>query len=420
MVNNLNGKKLLILGAYSSEIEIIEEAKKHGIYTIVTDNHMDWSLAPAKYKADEAWNISWSDIESLYKKCVEEKIDGCMAGFSERRVAYAQKLCHMLDLPFYTDGAKLDIIFDKSKFKAACKKCGIRVPKEYSTADDEIVFPVIVKPSDNGGSRGISICYDAKELIEATRAAKLYSDKNEVLIEEYIKSDEVMVYFLVHNGIVDFSAMCDRMMHKFSDKITQLPVGYYFLSKYLSVFKEHNLHKFVNLIKSLEIKNGLIAFQSFVVGNDVIPFDPTYRLDGTISYHLLSLSRETNHLEMLINYSLTGSMGNDEIISKWEKPELEKENFEMTILLGKGTISKIVGINQIKSLKNVVYVYQNLFEGDQLSKEADFSQIAFRIHIRANNKKELKSTVEQINEILKVYDSNNANMIIYRMDPNYL
>lgn len=62
---NLTGKKLLILGATAGEISLVKRAQKYGIYVIVTDNHTDYTLAPAKNVADEAWDISWSDIDTL-------------------------------------------------------------------------------------------------------------------------------------------------------------------------------------------------------------------------------------------------------------------------------------------------------------------------------------------------------------------
>ena len=56
--------KLLVLGATYNEIVVIERAKAKGIYTIVTDNNTDYSKSPAKYVADEAWNISWRQQSS--------------------------------------------------------------------------------------------------------------------------------------------------------------------------------------------------------------------------------------------------------------------------------------------------------------------------------------------------------------------
>lgn len=81
---NLTGKKLLILGATAGEISLVKRAQKYGIYVIVTDNHTDYTLAPAKNVADEAWDISWSDIDTL-EKCKCKII---------RRIVLPQKISH--------------------------------------------------------------------------------------------------------------------------------------------------------------------------------------------------------------------------------------------------------------------------------------------------------------------------------------
>ena len=68
-------KKLLILGATAGEIALIRRAQAQGIYVIATDNHMDYSLAPAKRIANEAWDISWSDLdEDQWRPCGLQRI----------------------------------------------------------------------------------------------------------------------------------------------------------------------------------------------------------------------------------------------------------------------------------------------------------------------------------------------------------
>ncbi len=235
-MDELKGKKLLILGAYNSEKEIVNVAKKMGVYTIVTDNNLDWDKAPAKKLADEAWNISWSDIELLKEKCIEEKVDGVLAGFDEFRIKLASKLSKEIGKPFYTDGSKLDDILDKEKFKKACKECKIRVPKEYIYGDKNIEFPVIVKPCDTGGSSGITICYSKDEFDEAYNKAKEISRSGKILIEEYIRSDEVIFHLTVHNGNIDLSAMCDKKTHLFDKKIPQITIRYAFSIKIFRYF----------------------------------------------------------------------------------------------------------------------------------------------------------------------------------------
>lgn len=414
MNQEYSGKKLLILGAYASEIEIIVAAQKMGVYVIVTDNHENWDDALAKKVADEVWNISWSDMESLCQKCLSDHIDGIMAGFSERRIHYAQRLSELIKKPFYSNGAKLDEIIDKIQFKQACINSGIVVPKVYRYGDN-IEYPVIVKPADNGGSRGITVCYSSQDFEGAYQKALDASDNKTVVIEQYIVADETMVYFTIHNGVADVSAMCDRYMHHFGTGITQLPIGYYFPSKHLDIFLKYNLEKFRLLIQNLGIKNGLIAFQSFVVGNDVIPFDPTYRLDGTMSYHICESITGSNVLNMLIRYSLTGSMGKDAMITGLENPSFKKVGFELPVLLRKGVIKTIEGIDDVKKLNPVIHVFQGHFAGDSMSKAADFSQILCRIHMIAEDVQAIKETIQEIYRLLKVTDENGEDMIICRL-----
>ena len=412
-MNNLFGKKLLILGATASENEIIAAARQMGLYAIVTDNHTDWSFAPAKYLADEAWNISWTDTDQLVEACQKAHVEGCMAGFSENRVKAALKLSHALGVPFYADGADLDTISDKGKFKAACAAAGIRVPKQY-WENEEVVFPVIVKPADNGGSRGITICYNSEELQEGVSKARACSPAASVIIEEYLSYDEIMVYFTVHDGEATLSLMCDRYMHRFDRNITQLPVGYYYPSRHLTHFRIHALAEYKRLIRSLGIRNGLIAFQAFAAGDNVIPFDPTYRLDGTMAYHISEYRNGTNVLQRMITMSLTGSMGDGAEILRLEKPALERPAFELPILLGKGMIRSIRGLDKISQLPEVIYVNQRHTVGEFMEKKADFSQILCRIHICADSDSAILAVVKQIFDWIQVEDEAGQDMVLGR------
>ena len=402
-------KKLLILGATYTEVEIINAAKHMNLYVIVTDNHTDWSLAPAKYCADEAWDISWSDIDTLKTMCLNHGVNGIMAGFSEKRVICAQKLCELLNLPFYAEGSDLDIITDKIKFKHACIKSGVKIPKEYNMGAN-IKFPVIVKPVDNGGGRGISVCENTEDLQIAYELAISCSDSKEVVIEDYIVADETMSYFVVSDRQIYLSAMCDRYMYYFGDGIAQLPIGYMYPSSHLELLlNEENIQPFKKLISNLNIDNGLIAFQSFVRGGDIIPFDPTYRLDGTMTYHITNAINNVNVLSMLINYSMTGSMS-CEVLK--ENPKFPSNAFQLPILLTKGRIMTIDGIEEIKSLKNVIYFYVQKQVNDEMSKVADFSQIFGRVHLVVNSYEELVKDIEDIYALIDIRDDENSDMVI--------
>ena len=170
-MTQLQGKKLLILGATAGETTLVKRAQKLGVYVIVTDYNTDYALSPAKYIADECWDISWSDIDTLEKLSRENEIDGVLAGYSEFRVENMIKLCKRLNLPCYINDEQLEITRDKIKFKDCCRKYGVPVVKEYASIDEVDEYPVIVKPTDRAGSIGISIAYNFEELEKAYQYA---------------------------------------------------------------------------------------------------------------------------------------------------------------------------------------------------------------------------------------------------------
>ena len=184
MFEELKGKRLLVLGATQDECQIIEIAREMGVYTITTDNHVDWDDAPAKKISDEAWDISWSDIPALAEKARERGVDGVLAGYSEFRTNCAIQLSRELGTSFYIrDEDQLAITRDKLLFKSICRQYNVPVARDFQvTAEfrqedlDAIVYPVIVKPTDNAGSRGIRFCGDPSKIRECVEYALSFSD----------------------------------------------------------------------------------------------------------------------------------------------------------------------------------------------------------------------------------------------------
>lgn len=413
-MQDVRGKKLLILGAYGTEAEIVRCARAMGVRTVVTDSHEDRSLAPAKLVADEAWDISWSDTAALKAECLAAGVDGVIAGFSERRVSCAVRLCEALGRPFYANGADISTIFDKKLFKQACMDAGIDVAKPYDGRGGDVAFPVIVKPADNGGSRGVSVCWDARELERGVSLAMESSDSGRIVVEEYIVADEVMIYYVVHNGKATLSAMCDRYMRSFDPRIAQLPVGYRFPSRHLGLFMERHDARFRELIRSLGISDGLIAFQSFVKDGRVVPFDPTYRLDGTMAYRATERVNGTNVLAMLIRHSLTGSMGDDDAIEEREDPRFPVIAFELPVLLGRGRIARVAGLDETGSVDGVYFTNVKSSEGDLMERAADFSQMLCRIQLVAESEADLEDRIASIFGRITVEDERGRDMVLFR------
>ena len=184
-------KKLLIIGGTGVEnINIINAAHDMGVYCVVVDKNTDVKTTQAKAAADESWDMDYSNIDALAQKCRENHIDGVMAGYSEARVLVAAKVSEKLGLNFYATPEQVELTRNKRIFKDHCIKYRIPAPKDYCNGTpptdeekDRIQYPVIVKPTDRGGRKGITVCYNREELDKAIKYAMEVSFSNILMAE---------------------------------------------------------------------------------------------------------------------------------------------------------------------------------------------------------------------------------------------
>ena len=258
MFEELNGKRLLILGATQDECEIVNAAREMGVYTITTDNHENWDDAPAKKISDDAWNISWADIPALKEMALKCGVDGVIAGFSEFRTNCAIRLSRELNTSFYiNDEDQLAITRDKLLFKSICRKYQVPVAKDYYvTAEmkpddlDKIEYPVIVKPTDNAGSRGIRFCSRKEEIVECIQYALSFSESKRVVVEEVLHGHEVVAYYTLADGKAAFASIFDKYARIEREGFNALMDAYLYPSNQLQKFIE----KYDNNVKTM-LKN---------------------------------------------------------------------------------------------------------------------------------------------------------------------
>ena len=100
MMSALKNKKLLIIGGDSFSVDIVKTAQSMGVYTIVTDWY-DTKRSPAKLVADEYWNTSIEDYDSLTKQIKEHQVDGILTGFTDSYLLAYQHLCEINNFPSY-------------------------------------------------------------------------------------------------------------------------------------------------------------------------------------------------------------------------------------------------------------------------------------------------------------------------------
>ncbi len=187
-------KKILLLGGSSQQLVAIRAAKRLGYYTVLCDYLPD---NPGQYEADKFYGTSTTDVEAVYEIAKAEQVDGILAYASDPAALPAATVAERLGLP--TNPAKsVEILGLKYPWRRFLYENGFACPKFHSfnpqTPINEIkenvkdfTFPVVVKPTDSSGSKGVTRLDDWGGLEKAICWADEYSRNKILLVEEFIQ-----------------------------------------------------------------------------------------------------------------------------------------------------------------------------------------------------------------------------------------
>ena len=187
-------KKIMLLGGAAHIIPVIEAAHKHGIYVITVD-YLPNNVAH-KY-SDEYINVSIVDKEAVLKAAQEHNIDGIVSFGIDPGVESAAYVQEQMHLPALGPYQSARILQNKDLFRAFMTEHGFNVPKSkgFSSKEDALSdmswyeFPMIVKPADGSGSKGVTRVDNEEELIQALDVAFGRSRCGHVIVEAFIEKE---------------------------------------------------------------------------------------------------------------------------------------------------------------------------------------------------------------------------------------
>lgn len=202
-------RRLLITGGSHSEVPVIEAAKNMGWFVISTGNDTG---GQGHLLADKYVKGDFSDREFVYNLAKKEGVSAIISGandFAYLSTAYA---CGKLGLPGHDSYEMSRTIHIKDKFREMCKSIGIKVPaivrcrnvEECKNAAARIGFPLLVKPVDLTGGKGVKTCIELNETLEAFVDAMKQTREDYVIIEQFIEGTAHGITTLIKNRKVVF------------------------------------------------------------------------------------------------------------------------------------------------------------------------------------------------------------------------
>jgi hypothetical protein len=185
-------KKLMLLGGMRYLVPVIEAAHKLGVYVITCD-YLPNNIAH-KY-SDEYCNVSILEKDKVLEKAKELKIDGILSFACDPGVVTAAYVAEKMGLPSSGPYESVEILQNKGKFRKFLTENNFNVPvaKQYTDIEtalnDTEMFnwPVIVKPTDSAGSKGVTKVEEKYKLKDAINYALKFSHSNEFIIEDFLE-----------------------------------------------------------------------------------------------------------------------------------------------------------------------------------------------------------------------------------------
>lgn len=185
-------KRLMLLGGIRYLLPVIKAAHEQGYYVITADYLPD---NIAHRYSDEYVNVSIIDKEAVLKAAQEKHIDGIMSFGVDPGVVSAAYVQERMGLPAFGPYESVCILQNKDRFRAFLAENGFNVPKAkgYSQLSDalqdadEFEYPVIVKPTDSAGSKGVSRVDSPHGLKAAAEYAMSKSLSGRIIVEDFIE-----------------------------------------------------------------------------------------------------------------------------------------------------------------------------------------------------------------------------------------
>ena len=311
-------KKILMLGGSAQQVPAIRAAKEMGYYTVLIDYLPD---NPGKYVADKWYQESTTDVETVYRIAKEEGVKGILPYASDPAALPAAIVAERLGLP--TNPSKsVEILGVKHKFRKFLQENGFPCPKTYTfspgTQFDEVLnqvsklqFPIVIKPTDSSGSKGVSFLDNTNDIKEAIKYATSYSRNGILIAEEYIERGYPYVLggdIFIENGNIILYGDMDCMRENNGKGL--IPIGKK-LPNGLSPIQRKNLHnELQRLITRLQIKGGEFNIELLIdkddkphflelgprAGGNMIPIQlsDAYSVDLISANVLIAMGKKTN------------------------------------------------------------------------------------------------------------------------------
>ena len=343
-VNGRNEKDMtaIVLGGVVPHIELIEDLKARGYHTVLLDYLEN---PPAKDYADEFLRVSTLDKEAVLDIAKKKKADLiitiCVDHANVTMCYVAGELG--LPLPYSLDTAVKTTdkgIMKQCMLKGGIPTSGFRLLYPSDPVPEDLSFPLVVKPVDNNGSKGVKRANNKEELEKYVKAAFSFSRKGQVIVEEFSEGMEIQVDCFANEGKAHVIMTRKKLEMPRREGVALQSVG----SVIPAPLKEEHKKSFQDIADKMVSVYGFehtpFFFQAKLKGDEIKVLEVSPRIGGGLSYKMLKSQMDFD----VVNTIIDSYFGNVDSISI--KP---KDQFMLTdiVYASGGVFDHVRGAEQM-------------------------------------------------------------------------
>jgi len=409
-MNSLEGKTLMVMDNTALGACAVKRAKELGVHTVVA-NFYPYEKSASKQVADEFVDIDISDIDSMVKFVKDMSVDGIFVGWTDSHLPFYADICEKAGLPCCATKDQFAILSnDKHNFKKACDFYGVPTVKEYhldiNFKDEDlrnIQYPVMVKPADGSGGRGVKKCNDENELVEHYKYLYDNSKSHKIICEEYIdSSNEIFLNYTIQDGYCSLSA--SYMNHECGTFTLHV-----YPSSFIDYYKKTVEPSVIRMFNGLGLKNAVLSLQGFVIEDKFRFHETGLRMGGGQSYVFTQILNGVSALDLMIEFALTGRMKHADLKEK-DNPKFSQFAVNYYIKTKTGTIARIEGFEEVKSMPQVLQISTFKSVGDEIVASASMDGVIYRLHVMDRTPSDLARTLETISNTIKIVSTKGEDM----------
>lgn len=403
--------RLQILGGGNNQLNAIKRACEKGHDVVLIDY---FENAPGREYAKYNEVVSTFDVEGNIEVAKKYSIDGIMTLGTDQPIYTAARVASELNLTSFLDVPTAKAVTNKKIMKDTFAKHNLPtvkykfVDKDFKTSDCQgMKFPVVLKPLDSQGQRGVFKLNTPKEVENNILKTLSFSREDEALLEEFYESDEITVSSWVIDGKAHILTITDRGIFQ-RGKHIGICFAHDFPSKHIDKYEEI---KKINedITKTFEIKNGPLYVQLLVGREGIVVNEIACRIGGAYEDIFIPHLTGIDILDLVIDHSL----GQGEIPNIQTSPLGNKGNLSVQLFFANaGKVKEITSIETLLKLPDVISAGYNISKGMEIQTIKNATARAGYIIIDGADRDELYRNINNTFKNLKILNENNSNLAI--------